>query len=108
MSRARARGEDVEVLYEHRDGYSQIRFISGLCRGTTINVISDEIEWPEGHPQHRPQPVDDGPTCVCTIEARVGSETVPDEELGMYVCGLCKKPSREALEKAAAHAGLVW
>ena len=108
VGKARARGLDVDVLFEHPDGYSQVRFTSGKVAGTTIHVISDEVEWPEGHPQHRPQPVDEDPTCCCTIEQRAGVDTVPDEELGMYVCGICSKPSREALEKAAAHAGLVW
>ena len=104
--RARCRGHEVEVLDERADGASQIRFLDGIARGTTICVISDEIEYP-GDPQPVDKSVDDV-VCRCSDAEKEGSMTVPDDELGMYVCGVCGKPSRLALAKAAAQSGLVW
>ena len=120
--RARCRGYDVEVLDERGDGSSQIRFISGIMKGTTISVISDEVEYPETDDgaapvvqvnpavvaDSRPAPSSPDVVCQCSDAEKEGTMTVPDDELGMYVCGVCGKPSRLALAKAAAQGGLVW
>jgi hypothetical protein len=125
--RARCRGHDVEVLDYRSDGSSQVRFISGIMKGTTISVISDEVEYPvEIVAEGLLIPEDAGPievasdvligmaqqpddvVCQCSDAEKQGTMTVPDDELGMYVCGVCGKPSRLALAKAAAQGGLVW
>lgn len=103
--RARCRGCEVDVIDDCADGRSQVRFMDGVMRGSTIFVMSDEIEYP-GAPQTAQEAVD--VVCQCSDAEKEGTMTVPDEELGMYVCGVCGKPSRLALAKAAALGGLVW
>ena len=104
--RARCRGQEVDVIDECLDGRSQVRLLDGVTRGSTIFVISDEIEYP-GNAQTVDDVVDDV-VCQCSYAEKEGTMTVPDDQLGMYVCGVCGKPSRLALAKAAAQGGLVW
>lgn len=99
--RAHCRGHEVDVLDERSDGSSQVRFLDGVMRGSTVFVISDEIEYPDAPPSVNV-------ACQCSDAEKEGTMTVPDDELGMYVCGVCGKPSRLALAKAAAQGGLVW
>ena len=127
--RAHCRGHEVEVIDDRADGSSQVRFLDGIARGTTIFVISDEIEYPQqdtivvegvlipedAGPIEVASDVliemtrqDDDVVCQCSDAEKEGTMTVPDNELGMYVCGVCGKPSRLALAKAAAQGGLVW
>ncbi len=106
--RYRCRGQDCIVLKETADGLVQVKWI-GINNGTTVFVLRDEVEGLEPLPEPPMATViDDSPVCSCSAETKRENKAVVDPELGMYVCGACGKPSRQALEKAAAREGIVW
>lgn len=108
--RYRCRGQDCIVLREASDGAVQVRWV-GINAGMTTYVQRDEVEGLDPLPESDLEPMameDDSAVCWCLTEVKDECEPVMDPEMGMYVCGACGKPSRLALEEAAAREGIVW